>query len=191
MSTQVSQAITQILNQGVESKDSLNKVFELMYPEIKRIARSQLLRLNSGQTITPTVLVNECYLKLSKPSQLSFENRQHFIHTAARCMRQFLVDRIRNNQRQKRSGEKVSEGLTQIIGSEDINFQLLELDETLSALEKIDEDLAKLVELKFFSGHSLIEIAEIYGVSKRTIIRRWNVAKSFMSALNVDNKNAE
>lgn len=177
-------AITKILKKGINNKEGLNQVFDLMYPEIKRIARSQIHRLNTGETITPTVLVNECYLKLVKPSHLDFENRKHFIHTAARCMRQFLVDDIRNKHRKKRSGEKISEGLTQLIGAEDINFDLLDLNETLSALEKVDDELTRIVELRFFSGHTLEEIAEIYQVSKRTIIRRWNMAKSFMVALN-------
>jgi RNA polymerase sigma factor (TIGR02999 family) len=183
MSEILNPQITQILSNNINSKETLNQVFELMYPEIKKIANSQLYKLNTGQTITPTVLVNECYLKLHKPDNLSITNRKHFICTVAKCMRQFLVDKVRSNNRHKRAGQKVDDSLTQMIGSDDIDFQLMEINEILTKLEKIDTDLAEIVELRFFSGNSLIEIAEIQQVSKRTIIRKWNMAKSFISAL--------
>ena len=180
--------ITQILSQRVESKETLDKVFNLMYPEIKRLANAQLSRLNTGQTITPTVLVNECYMKLSKPSQLSFENKKHFICTVAKCMRQFLVDRVRKNMRLKRAGEMSQEPITQIMGEKDIDFKLLEIDEILDKLSLIDSELAELAELRFFSGHSLQEIADIQGLSKRTIIRKWKMTKSFILTLHEDEK---
>ncbi len=175
--------ITQILRGEVNSRDTLNQVFKLMYPEIKYLANAQLARLNTGQTITPTVLVNECYMKLSKPDKLSFENRKHFICTVAKCMRQFLVDRVRKNMRLKRAGEISQEPITQIMGASDVDFKLLEIDEILTKLEHIDPDMAELAELRFFSGHSLQEIADINNVSKRTIIRKWKVTKTFIISL--------
>ncbi len=175
--------ITQILRGEVNSRDTLNQVFKLMYPEIKNLANAQLARLNTGQTITPTVLVNECYMKLSKPDKLSFENRKHFICTIAKCMRQFLVDRVRKNMRLKRAGEISQEPITQIMGASDVDFKLLEIDEILTKLEHIDPDMAELAELRFFSGHSLQEIADINKVSKRTIIRKWKVTKTFIISL--------
>jgi RNA polymerase sigma factor (TIGR02999 family) len=173
--------VTQILADGNNSQASLNRVFEIMYPEIKKLANAQLFKLNAGQTITPTVLVNECYIKLSTPSELSFENRQHFIFTVARCMRQFLVDRIKNNFRKKRAGKYSHKPITSIVGDKDINIELLDLDIIITKLEKINPNLAKLVIFRFFSGYSIIEIAEIKGVSKSTIIRQWNMAKSYIT----------
>lgn len=175
--------ITQILSGKVNGKDTLDQVFALMYPEIKRLANSQLSKLNTGQTITPTVLVNECYLKLTKPDGLSFENKKHFICTVAKCMRQFLVDKVRRNIRLKRAGEMSAEPITQVVGDKDIDFRLLELDEIITKLNLIDPYLAELAELRFFSGHSLQEIADIQEVSKRTIIRKWNMTKSFIISL--------
>ncbi|MCB1604103.1 MAG: ECF-type sigma factor [Gammaproteobacteria bacterium] len=183
--------ITQILASKVNSKDTLDRVFHLMYPEIKKLANSQLARLNRGQTITPTVLVNECYMKLAKPGEMSFENRKHFICTVARCMRQFLVDNVRKNVRLKRAGEISQEPITQVMGDSDINFRLLEIDEIISKLHLIDEEMAELAELRFFSGHSLQEIADINEVSKRTIIRKWNMTKSFIITLSNDLKKDE
>jgi RNA polymerase sigma factor (TIGR02999 family) len=175
--------ITQILASNISDRDTLNQVFALMYPEIKRLANAQVSRLNTGQTITPTVLVNECYMKLSKPESLSFENRKHFICTVAKCMRQFLVDKVRKNMRLKRAGEISQEPITQIMGVKDINFKLLEIDEIIRKLELIDSEMAELAELRFFSGHSLQEIADFQNISKRTIIRRWNMTKSFIITL--------
>ncbi len=183
---QISDQITQILSSESSSKDSLNKVFELMYPEIKKIANMQLYKLNVGQTITPTVLVNECYLKLSKPNELSFQNRKHFIFTIAKCMRQYLVDRVKQNYRHKRSGIKSDEPLTSLIGEDNINFELLDLDAIINKLDKINPSLSELAVLKFFSGHSLTEIAEIQNVSKSTIMRKWKMTKSFILTLKQD-----
>lgn len=175
--------ITEILSSDNTSQSTLDKVFELMYADIKNMANIQLYKLNAGKTITPTVLVNECYLKLSKPDSLSFENRKHFIYTIARCMRQYLVDRVKQNHRQKRSGEHVPDALSSVIGEDDINFELLDLDAVITKLDKINPSLAELAVLKFFSGHSLDEIAEIQDVSRSTIMRKWRMAKSFIVTL--------
>lgn len=175
--------ITQILSSKIKGRDTLDKVFNLMYPEIKKLANAQLAKLNTGQTITPTVLVNECYMKLAKPDSLSFINRKHFICTVAKCMRQFLVDRVRKNMRLKRAGEMSQEPITQIMGDKDVDFKLLELNEIITKLELIDSYLSELAELRFFSGHSLQEIADIQKVSKRTIVRKWNMTKSFIISL--------
>lgn len=178
--------ITLLLTGNIDSKNTLDKVFNIMYPEIKKLANSQLSRLNTGQTITPTVLVNECYMKLAKPDNLLFENRKHFICTVAKCMRQFLVDKVRKNMRLKRAGEMSQEPITQLVGATDVDFKLLELDEIITKLQLIDPVLAELAELRFFSGHSLQEIADIQNLSKRTIIRKWNMTKSFIKSLATD-----
>ena len=186
MKDSLNSQITQILSSEPNSQDTLDKVFELMYLEIKNMANIQLHKLHAGHTITPTVLVNECYLKLCKPDHLSFENRKHFIYTIARCMRQYLIDRVKHNYSQKRDGEKVSGGLSSIISEEGIDFELLDLDTVISQLEKINPTLAKLAVLRFFSGYSLLEIAEIQDVSKSTIMRQWRMAKSFIITLRAD-----
>ena len=178
--------ITQILSADNNSQDTLDRVFELMYTDIKNMANIQLYKLNVGKTITPTVLVNECYLKLSKPENLSFENRKHFIYTIARCMRQYLIDRVKQKCRQKRRGEQVQDPLSSIIGEDDINFELLDLDAIINQLDTINPSLAELTVLKFFSGHSLEEIADIQGVSRSTIMRKWRIAKSFIATLKED-----
>jgi len=178
--------ITKILSSSNTSQDTLGRVFELMYAEIKNMANIQLYKLNAGHTITPTVLVNECYLKLSKPKSLSFENRKHFIYTIARCMRQYLVDRIKQNFSQKRDGEKTPNALSSMIGEQDINFELLDLDKIINQLDRINPTLSELAVLRFFSGHSLIEIAQIQGISKSTIMRRWKMTKSFIVTLKED-----
>ncbi len=165
------------------SSKAIDSLFTALYPEIKNLARAQLQRLRVGETITPTVLVNECYLKLIKPSSLSFENQKHFTYTVARCMRHYLVDRVKGKYRLKRSANYTKASITSIIGSDDINIELLELDKAIEHLDKINPELAKLVILRFFSGFSIVEIAKMQGVSKSTIIRQWNIAKTHISVL--------
>ena len=175
--------ITQILSAENNTKDTLDLVFKLMYVEIKKIANNQIFKLNTGETITPTVLVNECYLKLSVPENLTFENRKHFIYTIARCMRQYLVDRVKLNNRQKRARVNSQESITSVIGESDINFELLDLDAIISKLDQINSNLAELAVLKFFSGYSLEQIATIQNVSRSTIMRNWKKTKSFIISL--------
>ncbi len=173
--------ITQLLQHP--SRASFDRVFDLMYQEIRQVAKHQLYKLNPGQTLSPTVLINECYLKLSQYNQLSCDSRTHFVCTVARCMRQFLVDNIRYKSRAKRDGQVNGLPLTQFIGDEDVDHQLLDLDEALMTLEKIDATLSQLVELRFFSGHTMEEIADVRGKSKRQNIRDWHTARSMLSAI--------
>lgn len=166
-----------------DSLESIGELFTALYPEIKKLARAQLNRLRVGETITPTVLVNECYLRLIKPTSLSFENQKHFTYTVARCMRHYLVDRVKKKYRLKRSGHFTNSSITSIIGKDDVNIELLELDKAIEHLDEINPELAKLVILRFFSGFSMLEIAKMQGVSRSTIIRQWNIAKTHIKVL--------
>ena len=176
--------ITQIITEGFsKSGDGVDDVFKQLYPNIKQLAQSELYKLNPGQQISPTMLVNECYIKLKTAQPMAFEGRQHFFNTVARCMRYYLVDLVRSHNRQKRKGEQTEFKVSQVMGDNDIALQLLELNDALDRLEAIDPELARITQLRFFSGMTLEEIAELYHTNKHDIYKKWTIAQSFLVTL--------
>jgi len=172
--------ITEFLNDdSLMDQSKLDKVFELLYPEIKSIAHNQLNRTHNLKGITPTVLVNECYIKLTNAVSLNLKSRKHFYSLVARCIRFYLVDLIRK-QYNLINQEKCQLSQTQITADESFEAEVLDLDYALNKLENIDKELMNIVELRFFSGFSLHEIADILGSNKSKIYRQWLLAKSIL-----------
>lgn len=172
----------------IEQNDGINDhilsfAFENLYPEIKSLARAQLRKIRSGDTITPTVLVHECFLKISKASGNDFYSSKHLICLIAKCMRQYLIDELRAKSRDKRSGEIIDMPLSEVVGTTDYNYRLLELNDVIKQLEHIDPKLAELTELRFFSGLTMDEISITLKTSKRQLNRHWNIAKSLLKSL--------
>lgn len=166
-------------------RQALNALFDRMYPDLRDVARQQVYRCTPGDTVTPTVLVHELYLKLSRAHRVAARDRAHFLALAGRVMRQILVDRARGMQARKRSGgprfdSVVLDGTP--LGSEvpDRGLELMELDRALSQLESLAPRLSNVVELRFFSGLSCEETAEVLGVTARTIRREWRKARAFL-----------
>jgi RNA polymerase sigma factor (TIGR02999 family) len=176
--------VTALLNQVQAGKThKLNEVYALLYAEIKSIAGYQLQRLHSGQTITPTVLAHECYLKLLKSEQVSVENKRHFLNCLSKTMRQFLIDSLRAKSSQKRKGQQVNNGLTEYIGDEDVSFKLIEIDRMLEQVEQVDYKLAELLHYKLIFNLSFKEIAAVIEQSERQVMRYWKQAKSLLIAM--------
>lgn len=172
--------ITQLFSDPeLSSKRQIDALFHQLYPEIKKIAQSQLFKNRSEKEITPTVLVNECYIKLHKISENDISNKKHFFHLIARCMRFYLVEVYRKQIRLKNAADITR--LTQMIGEdENFSFDVLTVDQALEKLESIDEELSELVHLKFFAGLSLQEIADIFETTKGKINQKWLLAKSLL-----------
>lgn len=181
--------ITNISNQAYLSKDC-DDLFEQLYPAIKQLAHFELMKLNPGQQLTPTVLVSECYLKL-KSNQQQYENQKHFYNTVARCMRFFLVDMVRSHQSLKRKGEHTEFSVSQIVGEKDIAIKLLELDNALQQLEEINVDLSNITMMRYFSGMTLEEIAEVYKCSTSHIHKQWQMARALLVNLLSEEPNHE
>ena len=176
--------ITTLLNQAsLGDKQVLNDVYQLLYAEIKSIAGFQLKRLNTGQTITPTVLAHECYIKLYDSENIAIENKRHFLNCLARTMRMFLVDVVRAKSSQKRKGHVVEGVLTQYVGAEDVSFDLIEINLILNQIEKIDERLAEILQTKLIFNLTFTEMAAVYEVSERHIMRLWKQAKALLMAM--------
>jgi RNA polymerase sigma factor (TIGR02999 family) len=169
--------------QDTLSNHQFDQLFSRLYPEIKKIAHAQLHQLQAGQTLTPTVLVSECYLKLQHKNNLGLKSDKHFYCLVAKCMKQYLIDQIRARQTDKRNAALQTALMTQLMGEHNVDVQFMEVSQALDKLQAIDPDLATLVELHCFAGLTFAEMALLLGVSKRHLLRRWQVAKSMLISL--------
>jgi RNA polymerase sigma-70 factor (ECF subfamily) len=157
-------------------------VLNLVYDELHRQAHRYISRERVGHTLQTTAVVHEVYLKLVKQKNIEWENRSHFFAIAAKLMRQILIDHARTKHRAKRGGAidnaPLENALTVGVGETD--FDLLSLDEALSRLAVKEEHLARIVELRFFSGLDVEETAEVLGISDSTVKRDWQMAKAWL-----------
>jgi RNA polymerase sigma factor (TIGR02999 family) len=155
-------------------------VAPLVYDELRRIAAAYMRRERPGQTIQPTALVHEAYLRLAGAGT-PWHDKQHFVGIAARSMRQILVERARARGAQKRwaglNRVSISESLAVAADPEGM---LPALDEALTRLEAIDPEQARIVELRYFAGLSIEEAAEAMGISPATLKRRWALARAWL-----------
>lgn len=160
--------------------DAVRRVWDLVYAELQLLARRKLENLPPGQTLQSTALVNEAWLRLSG-KEASWENRAHFFGAAARAMRNILVDRARKHHSHRRGGISRRVPLTGLdvaaLGDEE---GLVELDEVLGALERIDSRAARVVNLRYFAGLTIEEAAAVLGISHATVEREWAWAKAWL-----------
>ena len=162
-------------------KSAAERLFPLVYDELKRQAQRYLARERSDHTLQPTALVHEAYLKMVDQTVLSAENRTHFFGIASRVMRQILVDHARMHNAEKRGGAAQRFSIEDFdVLPEQQAADILELDEALQKLEAIDERKASVVDMRFFGGLKETEIAEVLGVTEKTVRRDWQFAKLWL-----------
>lgn len=161
--------------------DALERLLPLVYDELHRQAVGFFNRESSGHTLQPTVLVNEVFLRLVDQDRVNWQNRAQFFGIAAQMMRRILVSHARARHAAKRGGGDqritLQEGL---VAAPQRDLNLLAVDEALTRLEAIDPEKSRMVELRFFSGLSVEETAQVMGVSARTIDRKWQTAKAWL-----------
>ena len=157
-------------------------LFALIYDDLRTVARRQLAGLHAGQTLAPTVLVHEAYMKFAERSAPDVVNRSHFLAVAARAMRHVVVDYVRRRRSRKRDpGAPVIALDSQTARADPISpIDLIAMNEALAQLETLDPRQARIVELRFFGGLELEEIANELGVSSRTVKRDWRNARTFL-----------
>ncbi len=167
---------------GVKDTEASDAVLNLVYDELHRQAHRYLSRERPGHTLQTTALVHEVYLKLDKQENIAWESRSHFFGIASKLMRQILIDYARTKHRAKRGGaeDKVPLENALMVGVGDTDFDLLALDEVLTRLAAKEEHLANIVELRFFSGLSVEDTAEVLGLSDSTVKRDWQMAKAWL-----------
>jgi RNA polymerase sigma factor (TIGR02999 family) len=167
------------MNRALE-RPELDRLFSATYEELRRLA-SSVRRQEPGDTLNPTALVNEAYLKLAASLRLEPESQLHFKRIAARAMRQVLVEAARRRAARKRGGDCL---LITLDGSRDsaveCSEELLALDEALDELNRMSPRQALLVEYRFFGGLDLAETAEALGVSESTVARDWRAARAWL-----------
>lgn len=160
----------------------LEKLLPVIYVELKQQARRHLRRERVDHSLQSTELINEAYLKLIGQKQLRVKNRRHFFAIAANLMREILVDHARKKNRIKRGGDQTNLQLREeiYVMAPQKEIDLIALDQALSRLAEIDEQQSKVVEMKFFGGLEIAEIAEVLGISAATVKRDWNSAKVWL-----------
>jgi RNA polymerase sigma factor (TIGR02999 family) len=159
----------------------MDRLMPIVYDELRRLAAGYLKGERPGHTLQPTALVHEAYLRLVRQDRVAWQNRAHFFGIAARMMRRVLVDHARRRQAEKRDSGGFR--LTIQVGEAlevPRDPELLELDQALGRLERLDADQARVVELRFFGGLTVEETAIVLGISTATVKREWRTAKAFL-----------
>lgn len=176
------QNVTQLLiGWGQGDKEALDRLVPIVYDELRRQAARYLRRERVGHTLQTTALIHEAYLRLIDQKNVQWQNRAHFFGIAAQLMRRILVDHARTKKRAKRGGSdvRVSLGDVQaVVKGKDLD--VVALDEALDRLAQVDEQQSKIVELRFFSGLTVEETAEVLGISTATVKRDWSMAKAWL-----------
>lgn len=172
----VTRLLVQWANGDLEALDTLTP---LIYGELRRLAASHLRKERRSHTLQPTALVHEAYLRLVDQKRPQWQSRSHFFGVAARLMRQILVDHARSRGADKRAGQKVSLEAALSFQPER-NRDLVALDQGLIALEKIDPRKCRAVELRYFGGLSMEEIAQTLEVSAVTVRRDLRMAEAWL-----------
>ena len=165
------------------NSQALDALIPHLYRELRGLAR-KVRRGRASETINTTALVHEAYIKLAASNALEMKSRLHFFRIAARAMRQVLVNEAEKRKAEKRGGgaevTSFDEGLYDGPGMNDDD--LLSLHELLGQLEIMNERQARIVEFRFFAGMNTVEIGEVLGVSERTVIRDWKVARAWLAS---------
>jgi RNA polymerase sigma factor (TIGR02999 family) len=174
--------VTQLLGElSKGNKEAGDRLIPLVYGELRRIAALRLRREYLLNSLQPTALVHEAYLRLIKIKQVDWQSRSHFFAVSATVMRRILVDHARSIQAHKRGDGRNTVSIDEaLLPAPQRAPEILALDEALKALALLDERQSKIVEMRFFAGMSEEEIAEVLGVSVRTVKQDWRVAKAWL-----------
>ena len=165
-----------------DERQSLDSLLPVVYQELRRLAASYIRHEKPGQTLQPTALVHEAYLRLMKDRPDRWQNKAHFCAIAAHSMRQILIERARARNAQKRWGEKARITLEEeLVQGGERAVDLLALDEAIERLAALDPAQARIVELRFFGGLTVEETADALDVSPATVKRHWTVARAWLA----------
>jgi RNA polymerase sigma factor (TIGR02999 family) len=160
---------------------ALDELVTAVYAELRRLAAHHLRAERPDHTLQPTALVHEAYVRLAHGHDRPWQDRSHFLAAAAKVMRHVLVDHARARAAGKRAGQRTRLALDdalEVAARADVD--LLALDDALHALAEVDPDLARVVELRAFVGLTIVEIAEVVGVSRATVEREWATARAWL-----------
>ncbi len=173
---------TQILAEmAAGDRSAAQRLLPMIYDEFRSLAARYLGRERAGHTLEPTALVHEAYMRLVDQSRVNWQGRTHFFAVGAQLMRRILVDHARHKGRAKRGGGRARITLDEHVAiSPQRDEDLLALDEALQKLAQVDPRQAQVVELRFFGGLSVDEVAQVLGVSKRTVESDWTMVRAWL-----------
>jgi len=158
-----------------------DELLPLVYEDLRRQAVVQMSREQAGQTLQPTALLHEAWLRISGEGKQKWQNRAHFFGAAAEAMRRILIENARRKSRLKRGGDQLRVDIEQIeLASTTPDEKVLLINEALEKLQLQDPEKARVVVLKFFGGRTNQEVAESLGVTERTVERHWAYAKAWL-----------
>jgi RNA polymerase sigma factor (TIGR02999 family) len=174
--------VTQVLEAiGRSEEGAAGKLLPLVYAELRRLAGARMAHEMAGQTLQPTALVHEAWLRLVKDGDRTWQNRAHFFGAAAEAMRRILIERARHRSRLKHGGGQSRLNVEDLDLAETTpDDKVLLVDEALTRLKVEDPELERIVVLKFFGGLSNAEIAETLGLATRTLDRQWAYARVWL-----------
>lgn len=181
MSEASSRATVLIRQIGDGNRQAAGELLPLVYKELRRLARARLSREKPGQTLQPTALVHEAYLRLVEGADPGWNGKRHFFAAAAEAMRRIMIDRARRRAAEKHGGNLERVTLEDVAAEEEVAPEtLLAIDEALDRLGKVDRQMAQVVELRYFAGLSVEETAEMLELSPRTVNRLWTSARAWL-----------
>ncbi len=177
-----SHSVTHLLEQWNNGdRDALDNLMPLVYEELRKMARRYMGQQNPRQTLQTTALIHEAYLRLVKQKEKHFENRAHFFGVAAQAMRHILVDYARARHTAKRGGGARPIPLEETaLVTQERAAEVIALDDALNELEELSKRQSRVVELRYFGGLSVEETAAVLEVSPDTVMRDWNMAKTWL-----------
>jgi len=176
-------AITENLNAEVGDPSAAAELMPLVHEQLWRLARLTMAHLPPGQTLQPTALVNEAFLKLARQPEGIWKDRRHFYHVAAEAMRQIIIDRARRKQRLRRGGDRVAVDIDAVEIAAPIpndDAMLLALDEALIEFERVQPEKARIVKLKFYVGLTNAQVAGELDMGERTVKQHWSYARAWL-----------
>jgi RNA polymerase sigma-70 factor, ECF subfamily len=178
------QQVTQLLCQWREGDpNALEKLIPLVQPELQRLAHHYMSRERPGHTLQTTALLDDAYLQLAGKSQVQWENRAHFFAVAAQLMRRIMVDHARQRHTLKRGGGAIRVTLDECAAvTQTRAAELLALDEALEKLAAADQRKARVVEMRYFGGLTMEEIADVLKIHINTVTRDWTAARAWLFA---------
>lgn len=172
-------ALLQAWGQG--DQQALERLLPLVYDELHRRARNYWARERAGQTLQPTALVHEAFLRLVEVEGVHWQDRAHFFALSAQIMRRILVDAARARRADKRGGQELRVTLDDGVGTLHQDEDLVRLDDALAALGQVDPRKARVIELRFFGGLSVDETAAVLAISPQSVLRHWKLAKAWLT----------
>jgi RNA polymerase sigma factor (TIGR02999 family) len=182
MATPTPMEVTQLLQDWSDGDQSaLEKLLPLVEADMHRLARRYMRKESPDCVLQTTALINEAYIRLIKGKKMRWQNRVHFFGVSTRLMRQILVDYARKQHRLKRGGAVIKVSLEEAVAvAQERGEDVVALDEALISLSAIDRRQSLIVELRFFGGLSVEEVAEVLKVAPRTVQREWTLARAWL-----------